>query len=90
MHELSIFAAASEAPSRDCLVADARAWSFGEMAGRAAAAIDALKDEGVEPGDRIALTPRADVSSAVWLYARSRFVSLGCRSNAGQPSSNAA
>jgi O-succinylbenzoic acid--CoA ligase len=75
MHELSIIAAAREAPSRDCLVAEGRAWSFEDIAARTAAAIDALEGDGAAPGDRIALTPRADVSSAVWLYAS---FELGC------------
>jgi O-succinylbenzoic acid--CoA ligase len=69
MRELSIFAAAREAPSRDCLVADGRTWSFSEVAGRVATAVDALASQGVQSGDRVAVTPRADLSSAVWLYA---------------------
>ena len=75
MTELSIFAAAREAPSRECLVEKGRARTFAEMAARTAAAIEVLRAAGVREGDRVALTPRADVSSAVWLYA---LFELGC------------
>ena len=50
MRELSIFAAAREAPSRDCLVASGRPWTFAEIAGRVASAIAALKGPGVTSG----------------------------------------
>lgn len=75
MRELSIFAAAREAPSRDCLVASGRPWTFAEIAGRVASAIAALKGPGVTSAQCVALTPSADVDSAVWLYA---LFELGC------------
>ena len=75
MRELSIFAAASDAPSRDCLVANGRSWSFSEIAARVSSAIEALGSCGVTSGDRVALAPQADVASAVWLYA---LFELGC------------
>ncbi len=75
MRELSIFAAAREAPSRDCLVAAGRTWSYSEVALRVAAAVDELAVRGVKPGDRVAVMPSADVDSALWLYA---LFELGC------------
>jgi O-succinylbenzoic acid--CoA ligase len=75
MRELSIFAAASEAPSRECLVANGRAWSFAEVAARVSGAIDVLRSRGVASGDRVAFAPQADFASAVWLYA---LFELGC------------
>jgi len=75
MRELSIFAAASEAPSRDCLVENGRAWSFAEVAARVSGAIEVLRAHGVTSGDRVAVAPEADVASAVWLYA---LFELGC------------
>ncbi len=75
MDELSICAAAAEAPSADCLVVDGETWSFSRVAGRVGAAIQALQAAGIERGDRVALTPGADFSSIVWLYA---LFELGC------------
>lgn len=75
MRELSIFAAAREAPSRDCIVVDGHAWSFSDVAVRVGAAIGELIAQGVKSGNRVAVTPRADVDSAVWLYA---LFELGC------------
>ena len=75
MNELSIFAAAHEEPSRPCLIADGRAWSFAEVAGRVGSAVAALRELGVTSGQRVALAPAADVDSAVWLYA---LFELGC------------
>lgn len=75
MHELSLLAAAREAPSRDCLIAEGRAWSYQDVATRVRAAIAALGDQSVKPGDRVALTPQLDVDSIVWLYA---LFELGC------------
>lgn len=75
MRELSILAAAVEAPSNDCLVADGRVWSFAEVGARVGAAIDALRAQGAQSGGYVAMTPRPDVSSAVWLYA---LLELGC------------
>jgi len=75
MHELSVLAAANEAPARDCLVADGRAWSYAEMAARVRTALAALRARGAEVGDRVAFTPGVDVDSIVWLYA---FFELGC------------
>jgi O-succinylbenzoic acid--CoA ligase len=75
VRELSILAAATEKPSADCLVYNDRAWSFSEIASRASAAIDRLGAVGVGRGQRVALTPRADLDSAVWLFA---LFELGC------------
>ncbi len=75
MGELSIFAAARETPTGSCLIANDRMWSFAEIAGRTASAIAILRALGVRSGQRVALTPRADVDSAVWLYG---LFELGC------------
>lgn len=75
MRELSILAAAREAPSGDCLIVNGRAWTFAEIAGRVTAAIATLQGLGVTGAQRVALTPTADVDSAVWLYA---LFELGC------------
>jgi long-chain acyl-CoA synthetase len=45
-------------PSRSCVVQDARCYSFAEVADRAARAVTALIELGVEPGDRVALLAR--------------------------------
>jgi len=75
MHELSVLAAANEAPTDDCLVADDRVWSFADVAARVRAALGTLRAQGVEPGDRVALTPQVDVDSIIWLYT---LFELGC------------
>lgn len=75
MTELSLLAAAAEAPTRDCLIADGKTWSYGEVAARVRAALARLASQGVTSGQRVALTPRVDVDSAVWLYA---LFELGC------------
>ena len=75
MRELSILAAAAEHPSRECLVTDDRVWSYAELAGRVSAAIEALRRRGLSGGERVALTPRAELESALWLYAA---FELGC------------
>ena len=75
MRELSILAAASEVPSDGCLIADERLWSYSDIAARVHTALGALGARGVEPGDRVALTPSADVDSICWLYA---LFELGC------------
>lgn len=75
MTELSLLAAASDAPARDCLVAEGRSWSFQEIAQRVWAAIEALAAAGVSSGDRVAISPAVDVDSIVWLYA---LFELGC------------
>lgn len=75
MHELSVFAAAEEVPSAECLIDHGRALSFAEVAGRTAAAVEALRALGVEAGEPVAVSPRQDVDSAVWLYA---LFELGC------------
>jgi O-succinylbenzoic acid--CoA ligase len=69
MHELSLLAAAAEAPGRDCLIVDGRTWSYADVATRVRTAMASLAARGVEPGDRVALTPEVDVDSIVWLYA---------------------
>lgn len=75
MDELSISAAAAEAPSADCLVVDGNTWTFSALSERVGSAIQALRAAGVEDGDRVALAPRADLDSIVWLYA---LFELGC------------
>ncbi len=75
MHELSLLAAANEAPRRDCLIANDEVWSYADVAKRVRAALALLRAHGVEPGDRVALTPSVDVDSIVWLYA---LFDLGC------------
>lgn len=75
MRELSILAAAREEPSRDCLIEAGRVWSYEEVAARARAAIAVLRANGVEAGQRVALSPQADVSSVVWLFS---LFELGC------------
>ncbi len=75
MHELSVLAAANEAPARDCLVANGAVWSYADVARRVRKALTVLRAEGVAPGNRVALTPNVDVDSIVWLYA---LFELGC------------
>ena len=69
MRELSVSAAAEEHPDRACLIAEGRLFPFAEVATRVRSAVTALRDRGIERGDRVALVPRADVDSVVWLYA---------------------
>lgn len=69
MHELSLLAAAIEDPGRDCLIAGGRVWSYADVAKRVRTAMASLADRGVNPGDRVAVTPEVDVDSIVWLYA---------------------
>ena len=75
MPELSLLAAAQEAPERDCLIANGRVWSYAAVATRVRTALASLRLQGVAPGDRVALTPSADLDSIVWLYA---LFELGC------------
>lgn len=75
MHELSILTAAREQPSRDCLVEAGRVWSYSEVAARVRSAISALRVRGVEAGQRVALSPKVDMSSIVWLFS---LFELGC------------
>jgi O-succinylbenzoic acid--CoA ligase len=75
MHELSVFAAAKEAPARDCVIADGRVWSYADAAARVATALEVLRGRGVEGGDRVALTPDVDIDSIIWLYS---LFELGC------------
>jgi O-succinylbenzoic acid--CoA ligase len=75
MRELSIVAAAREEPSRDCLIEAGRVWSYDEVAVRVRSAIHALRERGIEEGQRVAFSPEADLSSAVWLFA---LFELGC------------
>lgn len=69
MRELSVIAAAREAPGRDFIVAEDVAHSFEEVAARASAAIAKLRALEVAPGVRVGLTPRADLETVVWLCA---------------------
>lgn len=75
MRELSVLAAAQEAPGRDCIVVGGAALSYSEVADRVRAAISALRDAGIAGGERVALTPQVDLDSIVWLYA---LIELGC------------
>lgn len=75
MHELSVLAAALEAPSRDCLIVDGRVWSYAEVATRVRSAMSWLRARGVERLDRVALAPGVDFDSIVCLYA---LFELGC------------
>ena len=75
MHELSVLAAANEAPARDCLIANGTVWSYADVAQRVRTALAMLRAMGVERGNRVALTPNVDVDSIVWLYA---LFELGC------------
>jgi acyl-CoA synthetase (AMP-forming)/AMP-acid ligase II len=75
MHELSVLAAANEAPTRDCVIANNRVWTYADMATRVRTALGSLRAQGVQLGDRVALTPDVDVDSIVWLYA---LFELGC------------
>ena len=75
MTELSLLAAASDAPARDCLVAEGRSWSFRDIAQRVRAAMEELAAADVTFGDRVAISPGVDVDSIVWLYA---LFELGC------------
>ena len=65
MHELSVLAAANEAPTRDCLITDDRVWSYADIAIRVRTALGSLRAQGVELGDRVALTLKVDVDSIV-------------------------
>ena len=69
MHELSVLAAAAENPGRDCVIDSGRVWSYGEVAARVRTAMASLVARGVEAGEPVALTPRVDLDSIVWLYA---------------------
>jgi O-succinylbenzoic acid--CoA ligase len=75
MRELSVLSAAEEAPARDCLVAEDRVWSYADIAARVRTTLRSLRERGIEPGDRVALTPVADVDSVTSLYA---LFELGC------------
>ncbi len=75
MRELSVLAAAREDATRDCLVDRGRALSYAEVAERVRGAMRALRARGIEPGDPIAIAPRPDLASAVWLYA---LFEIGC------------
>ena len=75
MCELSVLAAAAEAPGRDCIVIDGVALSYSEVADRVRAAIAALRGGGIAGGERVALTVQIDLDSIVWLYA---LFELGC------------
>ncbi|MEM7135057.1 MAG: AMP-binding protein [Myxococcota bacterium] len=75
MRELSLLSAAAEVPDRPCLVTRNQAWSFADVASRVAAAIDALEERGVVSGSRVAIAPKVDLDSIVWLYA---LFEMGC------------
>jgi O-succinylbenzoic acid--CoA ligase len=69
MRELSIFAAADEAPNRDCVVDGQRTYSFMDVAGLVAGELERLHGLGIAEGSYVALTPRADLDSIVRLFA---------------------
>lgn len=75
MRELSVLAAAAEAPGRDCIVVDGASLSYSEVADRVRAAMSTLREAGVAPGERVASAPQVDLDSIVWLYA---LFELGC------------
>jgi O-succinylbenzoic acid--CoA ligase len=75
MDELRISAAAREAPRRDCIIVDGQAWSYAEIADRVRSAIGDLRDRGIETGQPVALAPRVDLDSVLWLFA---LFELGC------------
>jgi O-succinylbenzoic acid--CoA ligase len=75
MHELSLLAAASDHPARDCVIAEEQAFSYAEVGARVRQAVSSLRARGVERGDRVALTPLIDVESLVRLYA---LFEIGC------------
>ena len=69
MRELSVFSAADEAPNRECLIDGDHVYSFAQVATKVAAAIERLKELGVESGSMVAFSPRADLGSVIWLFA---------------------
>lgn len=69
MRELSIFAAAEDTPHRDCVVEGDRTHSFSDIAARVAAAVERLEQQGVECRSLLAVTPRADLDTVIWLFA---------------------
>jgi O-succinylbenzoic acid--CoA ligase len=69
MRELSISVAAGEAPDRECVVEGGNTHTFADVAERVASAVERLRELGVQSGTRVALTPRADLDSVVWLFA---------------------
>ena len=75
MTELSIVAAAEESPGAPCLIAHGRVYSYAEISDRASAVVERLASAGIEPGDQVALQPRADVESVVSLFA---LFEIGC------------
>ncbi len=77
MHELSVLAAAVENPGRDCVIDNGRVWSYAEVAARVRTAMASLAARGVEPGEPVALTPRVDLDSIIWLYALFELASPG-------------
>lgn len=66
MTALSIFAAAREAPSQLALIDDDRELTFAEVADRTRPLLQRLL---AERPRALALTPRADVASLLWIYA---------------------
>lgn len=75
MHELSVLAAADEAPTRECLIAHGRVLTYADVAARVRSALSVLRAQNVACGDRVALTPKVDLDSVVWLYA---LFEMGC------------
>jgi O-succinylbenzoic acid--CoA ligase len=75
MRELSVLAAAEEAPGRDCIVHGETLLSYAEVADRVRAAISALRDGEIAGGERVAITAAVDLDSIIWLYA---LFELGC------------
>lgn len=69
MAELSILAAAREAPARDCLITVERSYSYGQVAERVRPAMQALRALELPEAARVGIRPSLDLSSLLWLYA---------------------
>ncbi len=69
MPELSILAAAREAPGRDCLIAAERSYSYAQVAERVRCAMQTLRALELPEAARVGIRPRLDLDSLLWLYA---------------------
>ncbi|MEM8609944.1 MAG: AMP-binding protein [Myxococcota bacterium] len=75
MRELSVLAAGEDHPNRPFLVTSDETLTYREVAQQARLAMAELTSRGVQPADRVAITPSVDVPSMVWLLAA---FELGC------------
>src|SRR6185312_6662175 len=71
---LSILAAGEDEPSRAAVVSGGRTLSFAELALEARRSAAWLREQGVEPGARVALVPRLDTETITMIHA---LVALG-------------